>query len=103
VGPGATFHFASQKREGQQRVAFLRAPKRGGRMSTYTYVDKAKKFEIDIVELRDCVRVTLTDKGETTQLTTSKNLNAAFEYVASMFKAGGKPAPLRTDWKEISD
>jgi len=70
-------------------------------MSTYTYIDKTKKFEIDIVELRDCVRVTLTDKGVTAQLCTTKNLAAAFEYVASMFKTGGKAAPLPTEWKQI--
>jgi hypothetical protein len=70
-------------------------------MSTYVYGDKAKKFEIDIVEMRDHVRVTLTDKGVTTQLCTAKNLEAAFEYVATMFKAGGKPAPLPTEWKQL--
>lgn len=70
-------------------------------MSTYTYVDRAKKFEIDLVEMPSCVRVTLTDKGETTQLCTAKNLAAAFEYVADMFKRGGKPAPLPSEWKQL--
>lgn len=70
-------------------------------MSTYVYTDKAKKFEIDIVELRECVRVTLTDKGVTTQLCTTKSVEAAFEYVATMFATGGKPAPLPTEWKEL--
>jgi len=70
-------------------------------MSTYVYTDPAKKFEIDIVELRDCVRVTLTDKGVTAQLCTAKNLAAAFEYVASMFATGGKPAPKPEDWKQL--
>ncbi|OGR35626.1 MAG: hypothetical protein A2051_05220 [Desulfovibrionales bacterium GWA2_65_9] len=70
-------------------------------MSTYTYADKAKKFEIDIVELRGHVRVTLTDKGVTTQLCTQNTLEAAFEYVATMFSAGGKPAPLPAEWKQL--
>jgi hypothetical protein len=70
-------------------------------MSTYVYVDKTNAFEIDIVEMRGCVRVTLTDKGVTTQLCTAKSLEAAFEYVASMFKTGGKPAPLPADWKQL--
>jgi len=70
-------------------------------MSTYVYTDKAQKFEIDIVEMKGCVRVTLTSKGETTQLCTAKNLDAAFEYVATMFATGGKPAPLPSDWKQL--
>lgn len=70
-------------------------------MSTYVYTDPAKKFEIDIVELRDSVRVALTDKGVTTQLCTTKNLAAAFEYVANMFATGGKPAPKPEEWKEL--
>lgn len=70
-------------------------------MSTYVYTDTAKKFEIDIVELRGCVRVTLTDKGVTTQLCTVKNLAAAFEYVATLFTTGGKPAPLPSEWKQL--
>jgi len=70
-------------------------------MSTYVYTDAAKKFEIDIVELRECVRVTLTDKGVTTQLCTQKNLAAAFEYVATLFATGGKPAPLPSEWKQL--
>jgi hypothetical protein len=64
-------------------------------------VDKANKFEIDLVEMPSCVRVTLTDKGVTTQLCTAKNLAAAFEYVADMFKTGGKPAPSPSEWKQI--
>ncbi len=70
-------------------------------MSTYVYTDAAKKFEIDIVEMRECVRVTLTDKGVTTQLCTQKNLAAAFEYVATLFATGGKPAPLPSEWKQL--
>lgn len=71
-------------------------------MSTYTYQDKARKFEIDIVELRGHVRVTLTDKGVTTQLCTRNTLAQAFEYVSDMFAAGGKPAPGPEEWREIS-
>lgn len=70
-------------------------------MSTYVYTDKLNKFEIDIVEQRSCVRVTLTDKGVTTQLCTAKSLEAAFEYVATMFATGGKPAPLPSEWKQL--
>lgn len=70
-------------------------------MSTYIYTDKAKKFEIDIVEMKGCVRITLTDRGVTTQLYTANNLEAAFEYVATMFKSGGKPPPTPDEWKQI--
>ena len=70
-------------------------------MSTYTYQDKAKRFEIDIVELRGHVRVTLTDKGVTTQLCTRNTLEQAFEYVAAMFQTGGKPAPRPDEWTQI--
>ena len=38
-------------------------------MSTYVYKDPNKKFELDITELRGCVRVTLTDKGVTVPFT----------------------------------
>lgn len=67
-------------------------------MSTYVYKDKDRKFELDITELRNCVRVTLTDKGVTTQLCTEKSLKAAFEYVETMFATGGRPAPRRDEW-----
>lgn len=70
-------------------------------MSTYTYKDKAKGFEIDIVELRGHVRVTLTDKGVTTQLCTRNSLGQAFEYVAEMFASASKPAPPQSEWKEV--
>ena len=70
-------------------------------MSTYVYKDPNKKFELDITELRGCVRVTLTDKGVTAQLCTAKSLEAAFEYVATMFATGGKPAPRREEWVQL--
>ena len=70
-------------------------------MSTYVYKDGAKKFEIDIVETRGGVRVTLTDKGVTTQLCTAKSLEAAFKEVETMFSAAGKPAPRPEEWKQI--
>lgn len=67
-------------------------------MSTYVYKDKDGKFEIDITEMRSGVRVTLTDKGVTAQLCTTKNLAAAFEYIDTMYTAGGKVAPRREEW-----
>jgi len=70
-------------------------------MSTYVYTDKAKKFEIYIVELRGCVRVTLTDKGVTTQLCTAKSLEAAFKEVETLFSTAGKPAPRPDEWKQL--
>ena len=70
-------------------------------MSTYVYRDKVNKFEIDIVEMRDSVRVTLTDKGVTTQLCTAKNVAAAFREVETLFASAGKPVPKREDWQEI--
>lgn len=70
-------------------------------MSTYVYRDKEKKFEIDIVELRDGVRVTLTDQGVTTQLCTAKNVEAAFKEVEAMFSTAGRTVPSREDWTKI--
>ena len=70
-------------------------------MSTYVYRDKNGKFEIDITEMRSGVRVTLTDKGVTAQLCTAKNLDAAFDYIDTMFATGGKPAPKRDEWVQL--
>jgi hypothetical protein len=68
-------------------------------MDTYVYKDPAKKFELDITQRPGGVRVTLTDKGVTTQLCTAKNLEGAFQEIEALFKAAGKPVPARADWK----
>jgi hypothetical protein len=68
-------------------------------MDTYVYKDPARKFELDIVERPGSVRVTLTDKGVTTQVCTAKNLEAAFQEIEALFKAAGKPVPGRDEWR----
>ncbi|MDQ7836164.1 MAG: hypothetical protein RDU24_12345 [Humidesulfovibrio sp.] len=70
-------------------------------MTTYVYKDPAKKFELDMTERPGSVRVTLTDKGVTTQVCTAKNLEGAFREVEALFKAAGKPVPPREDWKPL--
>jgi hypothetical protein len=70
-------------------------------MNTYVYKDAAKKFELDIVERPGSVRVTLTDKGVTTTLCTTKSLEAAFREIELMFSSAGKPSPKREEWTQL--